>query len=834
MQYRVLSIAILAASLCSGEDASHPLDSIPPKPTDERVKESPLESLMHKHTNALSRETSPYLLQHAHNPVNWYPWGEEAFEKAKREDKPIFLSVGYSSCHWCHVMEHESFENEDVAKVMNANFISIKVDREERPDVDEIYMAAVQILSQRGGWPMSVFMTPDGRPFYGGTYFPRVGFVSLLEQVAEVWKKKRQDIVKDADTLSGSVREYLSRHTVQAKGPLSQILLTDFVEEMHHNFDAKLGGFGTRPKFPPNNGLPLLLYIQTHPLERGSDPRIASMTTVTLDNMAMGGIHDQLAGGFHRYSTDDRWLVPHFEKMLYDNALLSAAYADASVVYSNPEYARVARGVYDWVLREMTSPDGGFYSTLDADSEGEEGKFYVWSKTEIEQILGSDAELFCEIFNADSHGNFHEEASGHATGLNILHLTQPLSAHAKRLKMDEDGLRKKTDAWKAKLLAVRIKRVWPSLDDKILTSWNGLMISSLARGAVALNEPRYKEAAIKAAEFMLKNLRTADGRWLATHRKGQSKLPAYLDDHAFMAVAFLDLFEATRDERWKKEAVEMVASMDKHFTDPGHGGYFFTADDHEKLLARTKDPIDKAIPSGNGWAAQALVRLGRLTGEKSYTDKAAKLFEEFQGLMERAPQATESMLLGLAWHLEKKDTKEDQPAFVEPAAAAGAATAKKGAVGLELLAGQSVFRRGTEVPVAVRFTVSGKYHIQAPVALSGDDKGEGARFTLVGKELGTLGSFKYPEPKILKEPELGEDLRIYEGSVVAGGLLKVADSAALGKQTLSVKVHFQACDDKHCEMPADLVLSLPVEVVEPTAAAEAINAKVFEGLKLGK
>jgi uncharacterized protein len=812
----LITFAITAAS--AAEDAL-------PQPPSKENNVSHSGKGPHKLTNALARETSPYLLQHAHNPVNWYPWGPEAFEKAKKEDKPIFLSVGYSSCHWCHVMERESFENEAVAKVLNDHFISIKVDREERPDVDEIYMTAVQVVTQRGGWPMTVFMNHDGKPFFGGTYFPpddrqgRMGFVSLLERVNEIWTTRKEDVLKDAENLTAVVREHLARAKIPAETRLDGDLLKRAVEQIHENFDPVLGGFGSRPKFPPNNGLPLLLHLRE---SLGVNEKIDAMNTLTLDQMAMGGIHDHLAGGFHRYSTDERWLLPHFEKMLYDNALLSRSYAQASVIYNNPEYARVARGVHDWVLREMTSPEGGFYSTLDADSEGHEGKFYVWRRTEIEQLLGTDAAEFSTIFNILPEGNFKEEATGEDTGLNIPHLTQPYATHAARLKISEADLRKKVDAWKATLLAVRIKRVWPALDDKILTAWNGLMISSLARGAKWLNEPRYKDAAVKAAEFLLKNL-CKDGRWLATHRHGQSKLAAYLDDHAFMAIAFLDLFDTTGDARWKTEAIDIVKVMDTHFADKNGGGYFFTADDHEVLLARTKDPVDKAIPSGNGWAAQALVRLAEITGDNTYRDKALALIQEVQGLMERAPQATESILLGFAYHLKSAPASAAMPAGAKPQS-----SATRGPVFVELLLGSKAVPAGGTLPVAVRFTTDIGWHIQA----HSDDKADVAatRISLVGDEIGKLETPKYPVAQKLSAPALGGDLDVYAGAVLTGGSIAVPKDAKPGQQIVKLKVHFQACNDKVCEKPEDVVLSAPLEVVPAGTKVEAINASVFDEL----
>lgn len=607
-----------------------------------------------KHTNALAGETSPYLLQHAHNPVNWQPWGSTAFAQARREDKPIFLSVGYSACHWCHVMERESFENEAVAELLNAHFVPIKVDREERPDVDEVYMAAVEIVTQSGGWPMSVFLTPEGKPFFGGTYFPpenrygRSGFKTLLRQIAMAWKEQRADLLLASEQLSAAVREQLALPRLAASQPLDARLLAGFVERLHEQFDPLHGGFAIRPKFPPGNALPLLLYLQAHLTP--PDPRIRDMLTRTLDQMARGGIHDQAGGGFHRYSTDEKWLVPHFEKTLYDNALLAEAYAAAAVACSNPEYALAARGTYDWALREMTAPEDAFYSALDADSAGQEGKFYLWSKPELEALLGPDAAVFCAIFNVREEGNFPDEATSEYCGTNILHLTEPLAALAPRLQLTEPALRAKVAAWKETLLAARAKRIRPATDDKILTYWNALMIASLARGAALLQEPRYGRAAERAAEFLLRNLRTADGRWLAVCCKGQCKLPAYLDDHASLAVAFLELYSLTRAERWKDEAAAVMKVLEQHFA-AADGGYFFTADDHEQLLARTKNPLDKATPAGNGLAAQALVRLCALTGDNDYRQRADKIFTAFHGLMEHAPAATASLLLAFAQHV---------------------------------------------------------------------------------------------------------------------------------------------------------------------------------------
>jgi uncharacterized protein YyaL (SSP411 family) len=758
-----------------------------------------------KHTNALARETSPYLLQHAHNPVNWYPWGREAFELAKKEDKPVFLSVGYSACHWCHVMEHESFENDDVAALLNDNFVAIKVDREERPDVDDIYMTAVQLLTRRGGWPMSVFLTPDGKPFFGGTYFPRedrfgrAGFKTVLRSIAENWKAKRAEVLDDAAELTKAVRAALTERRIEPRGKLDDALLDDAVAGLHADFDPIQGGFSDAPKFPPNSVLPLLLKLQTR--TTAPDRRVHAMLERTLDAMALGGIHDHLGGGFHRYSTDERWLLPHFEKMLYDNALLAASYAEASVVLRRPDYARVARGAYEWVLREMTAPGGAFYSALDADSEGEEGKYYVWTQREIADALGSDAAAFCRLFNVRAEGNFVEEASARATGRNVLHLTSPLAAVA------APESRRDVDAWKAKLFTARQRRVRPGLDDKILTAWNALMISSLARGAVALHEPRYADAAVRAAEFLLQQLRTPNGRWLAVHAKGWSKLPAYLDDHAFLAVAFLDLDDCVAqfaklrnspsgDARWRDEAVNVLRVMDEHFADKDDGGFFFTADDHEALLARTKDPVDKAIPSGNGLAAQALVRLAALTGEERYRNDAKRLLEHFLGYMERTPHGTASMLLAATQYLDATAAPAAIPAVAAPRATRGAVTA-------ELVLSKTTLKRGESVPLSVRFAIADRWHIGSPDA---KPAAAATRLSLTPEKLGTLRDITWPAA----DKKAGG----FTGAIAVSCQLQVAAGAPLGKQLLRVKLHFQACGAEVCEAPADVTLTQFVDIAD--------------------
>ncbi len=594
-------------------------------------------------SNRLAHETSPYLLQHANNPVDWYPWGAEALERAKREQRPIFLSIGYSACHWCHVMEHESFESEAIARRLNDGFVCIKVDREERPDLDQVYMTAVQAMTGRGGWPMSVFLTPDLQPFYGGTYWPPTGrmgmpgFDQVIDAVLDAWHQRREQVVQQADELTAELRRAGSMPL--PPGELSDRPLRAAEAALERIFDHRLGGFGGAPKFPHPMDLRLLL----RRWRRSPRDAVLGMVTLTLDRMAAGGIYDQLGGGFHRYSVDERWLVPHFEKMLYDNALLSMCYVEAYQATGHEDYARVARETFDFVLRDMTAPEGGFYSTLDADSEGEEGKFYVWTPAEVEQILGPQrAKTFCYVYDVSDEGNFE--------GHNILNLPKTLEQCAKILGRDLAELTAELSASRQELLAVRNRRVWPGLDDKVLVSWNGLMIDSLAYAAGALGEPRYLAAARQAADFLWNRLR-ADGRLLHTWRKGQAKLSAYLDDYACLANAFVTLYENSLEERWIDAAVQLADVVLAQFADRQSGGFHYTADDHEPLIARQKDVQDGATPSGNSMAVTFLLRLGKLCGRAADLEAAHRTLTAFAGLLEKHPTAAGQMLIALDFYL---------------------------------------------------------------------------------------------------------------------------------------------------------------------------------------
>lgn len=596
-------------------------------------------------TNRLAHETSPYLRQHAHNPVDWYAWGEEAIRRARELDRPIFLSVGYSACHWCHVMEHESFEDPEIGKILNDYFISIKVDREERPDVDQIYMTAVQIMTRHGGWPMSVFLTPDLKPFYGGTYFPPVGrygmpsFRQVLQAVLEAWQNKREALEAQAADLTHDVQ--LAGQLQAGDKELNVGALRQAAASLSHVFDAQRGGFGAAPKFPHAMELRLLLRVR----QRFGDDSALHMVRKTLDGMAMGGMYDQLGGGFHRYSTDARWLVPHFEKMLYDNALLTVAYLEAFQATGEPFYREVVEETLAYIQREMTSPDGPFYSTQDADSEGEEGKFFVWTKREIDDILGPNlAPVFSSVYDVTEEGNWE--------GHNILNRSRTYAQEARLLGVPEGELRAKLNSAKEKLKAVRDARIWPGRDEKVLTSWNGLMINAFARAAAALDQPAYANVAARAGEFIWTRLRTSEGRLLRTYSSGsEPKLNGYLEDYSFLIDAFVSLYEATFDVRWIERSLALTDIMIDQFWDEAEGGFFYTGRAHEQLIARTKDPHDSSIPSGNSLAVMALLRLAKLTGRGDLLDKADRTLLLFSGLLERSPQAAGQMLIALDFHL---------------------------------------------------------------------------------------------------------------------------------------------------------------------------------------
>jgi len=600
----------------------------------------PAASNVGRSPNRLIHETSPYLRQHAHNPVDWYAWGPEALATAKKLDRPIFLSIGYSACHWCHVMEHESFENEAIAAVMNAHFICIKVDREERPDLDQIYMNAVQLMTRRGGWPMSVFLTPELKPFFGGTYWPpdprmgMPGFREILVKVHETWTTRRADLNHSAEELTAAVREMAAMSGDRSS--LDESLLRRGMQRLISIADRRHGGFGGAPKFPHSMDIRLLLRC-TH---RFGDPDALAVSRLTLDKMAAGGIYDHLGGGFHRYSTDERWLAPHFEKMLYDNALLVPAYLEAFQATGDADYARVARETLDYVLREMTQPEGGFYSTQDADSEGEEGKFFVWSQAEIDALLDpEEARLFNYCYDVTPDGNWEEKT--------ILNRPKSHAQAAKVLGVEEGKLSEVVARCRQKLFAVRSKRIPPGRDDKVLVSWNGMMISAFATGSQVLGDEHYADAARAAVDFLLRTMRTRGGTLLHSYKDGQARFNAYLDDYACLIDGLTDLYQATFEPNYLDDAVALAEKMIALFHDDKKQGFFYTSSDHEELIARNKEAHDGSTPSGNSMAAWALMRLGRLCGRADFEMTAVSTLEFLSTVLSQSPTAAAQALLAL-------------------------------------------------------------------------------------------------------------------------------------------------------------------------------------------
>ncbi len=756
--------------------------------------------------NRLAKESSPYLRQHAHNPVDWFPWGAEAFEKARREDKPLFLSIGYSACHWCHVMERESFENEEIAAVLNEHWVAVKVDREERPDVDDVYMSAVQTMVGRGGWPLSAFLFPDGRPFFGGTYFPpedrhgRAGFRSVLEKLAEAWRERRDELARGADEIVGEV-ENANRITERAgREALSAASGNVLTATLKRTFDARHGGFGGAPKFPPHLALEWLLLKGAE-----GDSVARSMALKTLDAMALGGLHDHLAGGFHRYSTDERWLLPHFEKMLTDNAQLLSLYARAFVLTGRDLYWRTARGIGDWLLREMRGEEGGFFAATDADSEGEEGKYFVWSEDEVREVAGEDAALFASAYQVRPGGNFHDESTGRATGLNVLHLaSEPPSGDEARLAVV-----------RTRLLERRQRRVPPATDDKRIAGWNALAISGLAVASSILGEPRYLDAARVCARFLLARMRDAEGRLLRSWKDGEAKILAFLEDEAYFALALLDLADAEPDEaearKWAMEARRVVTGLRRRFGRPGIPGFTFTGEGHEPLLVRTRDLFDKAIPSGPGAAARALARLARREGDASLAAEALAAVEEVSGLMERAPHGTES------WHLAWEELRTGG-LLREASRDAGAEDAGEEAEEPE----DGTDAEGNGGPVRVSASISSDRvapgeMLEVRIAV---DLAE--RWTLTGDKPLWVEAWGGPDlrctavelpPRRTVRHGDGTTEPGYEGRVEVTLVFDVRPGAVEGEHPIAVSLRYRACGEGSCLPERALALTVPVLVL---------------------
>ena len=727
-----------------------------------------------KWTNRLVHETSPYLLLHAHNPVDWYPWSDEALERAKKENKLIFLSVGYSTCYWCHVMERKVFSNSEIAKMMNKDFINIKIDREERPDLDEIYMTATQLLTQRGGWPNSVFLTPDLKPFYAGTYFPptdmpgRPGFPTILDAVHEAWVTREAEVIESANQISDTIEMATSRgFTALTAKSLNRSLITGALDYLRTAYSHAYGGFGNAPKFPSPANLELLL----SEYERVPDASLLKMVTYTLDMMAYGGMYDQIGGGFHRYSVDAKWLVPHFEKMLYDNAQLAKVYLRAYQLTQEPRYRRIAEEIFSFVFREMTAPEGGFYSALDAETDAEEGKYYVWTADEIQKILGKkEAKPFGDVYGVQKGPNFE--------GKNILYVPEGAAA--------EDALRSVASA-QEKLLTARAKREYPLLDTKIIVNWNGLMIEALAYGYQVLGEKRYLTAALKATDFILNTMRKPDGELWHTYTAGITKQDAYLDDYAFFVKGLLGLYRATGEGRWLDLAGALTDTMIQLFWDHKNGGFYYTRADAKHLIVRTKKPYDSAIPSGNAVTVENLIGLG-----KDYRNYAEKTLRTFADSMSQAPSSFMYILFALNQYLilEERLSSDTMPLVTAIA--------------------QVKLEKDEILNIELHLKIAAGWHINANPAGQ-----ENLIPTTLEVDTDTpveIVDVAYPKGKSAHFEFSDVSLNVYEGSLTISVKLKRKIGVAHKENDqVTLKLTYQPCNETECLLPQtlDIPLELP-------------------------
>jgi len=605
--------------------------------------------------NRLILEKSPYLLQHSHNPVDWYPWGDEAFQNAQAEDKPVFLSIGYSTCHWCHVMMKESFEDLEVARMLNDTFVCIKVDREERPDLDATFMKICQAITGAGGWPLHIMMTADKKPFFAATYIPKEnrfgmpGMLEIIRRIKRMWMSRRSELVASAERtvalLRSSENEFDNMQPIEE---LAESTLDEAYMRLAGDFDETNGGFECAPKFPSPHKLCFLLRYW----KRTQNEKALQMVEKTLKEMHLGGIYDQLGFGFHRYSTDAKWLVPHFEKMLYDQAMLVTAYVEAFQATRKEEYAKIAREAISYVMQNMTDPLGGFYTAEDADSEGEEGKYYLWTEEEIEEALSSkEVKLIKRVFNTEKEGNFIESTIGKRNGKNVLYLKKPLYELAPDLGFSPAKFQSQIEEIRKKLIAFRAKRIHPSKDDKILTDWNGLMIMALSKASQALDEPEYAATAMKTADFIIDHLIDSEGRLFHRYRQGETSIPGFLDDHAFFIWSLKELYETVLDAKYLRHAIGLTKNMLAHFWDQEHGGFYSTADYSETVLEKAKEIYDGAYPSGNSVAASALLFLARMTGRIEFEEKAAELMHTFSVKVARSPSLCTQLMIGLDFAL---------------------------------------------------------------------------------------------------------------------------------------------------------------------------------------
>ena len=742
-----------------------------------------------KWTNRLINETSPYLLLHAHNPVEWYSWDDEALTRAKKENKLIFLSVGYSTCYWCHVMEREVFSNPEIAEQMNKNFINIKIDREERPDLDEIYMTATQIMIRRGGWPNSVFLTPDLKPFYAGTYFPptdkpnRPGFPTVLDAVHEAWVTREAEVINTANEITNIIERVISTgFTSLTAKSLDRSLISTGVTHLKTTYNQAYGGFGTAPKFPSPANLEFLLreYERQSKLKTANTDAesLLKMVTRTLDMMAYGGIYDQIGGGFHRYSVDAKWLVPHFEKMLYDNAQLAKVYLQAYKITEKPQYRRIAEELFSFIAREMTAPDGGFYSALDAETDAEEGKYYVWTEDEIKKVLSKkDVKQFASIYGVDKGPNFD--------GKNVLYVPNGVESEASL---------KTVKSARETLLAARFERERPLLDTKIIVSWNGMMIDALAYGYEVLGDEKYLTAASKAAQFILDKIRKPDGELWHTYTAGVAKYDGYLDDYAFLVQGLLGLSNATGEERWLRSATTLTDKMIELFWDDKHGGFFFTKADAKQLIVRTKKPHDSAIPSGNAVAVNNLLML-----DPSYRNYAEKTLRSFAKAMEDTPSSFMHMLFALNGYLSIEDGLPVSIPELDASQALVTATAKI-----------KTRTKGNQIDVEVQVKIAAGWHINANPA--GQDNLIPTTITVDKDALIEINNVKYPKGKSMKFEFSPESVNVYDRTFTIPLKLKQKPDTLIKKGVpIILKLNYQACNDTECLLPQELNIPLKIK-----------------------
>jgi hypothetical protein len=790
MRALIFAVSFMALASASGTACTDPGD--PP------AKGGPVKE------NRLARERSPYLRQHKDNPVDWFAWGAEAFEKARAEDKPVLLSVGYAACHWCHVMEHESFEDAETARLMNEVFVCVKVDREERPDVDKIYMTYLHLTGRRGGWPMTVLMTPAREPFWGGTYLPREATRDLCRQIRTAWREQRQRIETSAHAAAARLADMATGPEVPETDDSDAQILKTMRDALAVAFDERHGGYGTRPKFPPHTELLYLLDRGGRYGEAGSPEYVQVFRT--LDAMAAGGIHDHVGGGFHRYSTDAHWLLPHFEKMLYDNALLAQAYAGAYAQSGAPRYRRVVEHLFAWLEREMKRPEGGYASSLDADTEGEEGLTYTWTLDELAAVLDeADLNVVTRLYGVRAGGNFDDEATGRATGRNILHRPEPLPATAKALGTTVEDLRKTIERIDGVLLAARARRPQPGLDDKVITAWNGLLLSAFARAGSDLDEPAFLERARGLARFLLERCRRADGALLRFPAGSGPEIPGFCDDHVHLIDGLLDLAEATGERAWVEAARDLADRLNAEFQDEENGGFFTTSGArHETLIARAKETYDSPIPSDNGVAARVNLRIARATGEAAYREVADRTLATFRSTMAHPRMVSGSMALLRA--LTLRGELEAEGGF---GAARGDVHRRADVVAADVFLERGQARPGSRLALLVRVRLDAGWHVNA------NDAG---RADLVGTSLvagakapAALVDVRYPPARRrVVGPAGGDALPLYEDTFDIRAALEVPPDAPPGPRRIPLVLRLQPCDEHSCREALELHLDVPL------------------------